>query len=224
MSGRGVDNTARRKWDAAEYTAKAEERKRAEARGQAIRTLQRCSRCASQELADEEKRARLSANLGIVVRKPLNRADIISRDFEELRARVGTKTLVNPDTNEGAGFMAGGKLLRDSISYFDHINGKRQNAALGMSMRVERSTLEEVQERFAEQKRKRDTAKAAEPSFEARVAWATEEEDKQRAAKKERKLEKKKREAAAAAAAAPEPEGADEEMQRLMGFGGFASK
>jgi U4/U6.U5 tri-snRNP component SNU23 len=35
-------------------------------------------------------------------------------------------------------------ILRDSHSYLDHINGKYHNRALGMSMRVEQSTAEEV--------------------------------------------------------------------------------
>ena len=71
----------------------------------------------------------MSSNLGIVVRKPLNREDIISRDFNaELKARVGTKTLVSPDNPNAAGFFCKetGKTLRDSISYLDHINGKRR--------------------------------------------------------------------------------------------------
>lgn len=35
-------------------------------------------------------------------------------------------------------------ILRDSQSYLDHINGKWHNRALGMSMRVEHSTADEV--------------------------------------------------------------------------------
>lgn len=35
-------------------------------------------------------------------------------------------------------------ILRDSQSYLDHINGKWHNRALGMSMRVERSTVDQV--------------------------------------------------------------------------------
>jgi hypothetical protein len=81
------------------------------------------------EAAEDAKRAKVSSNLGIVVRKPLNREDIISRDFNaELKARVGTKTLVSPDNPNAAGFFCKetGKTLRDSISYLDHINGKRR--------------------------------------------------------------------------------------------------
>lgn len=177
---------------------------------------------------EESRRARVSASLGVAVRKPLNQADIIARDFHgEMRARVGTKALVNPDSKEGAGFVCPqtGRLLRDSISYLDHINGKRQNAALGMSMRVERSSLEQVQERLAEHKRLREEETAGrppEPSFEDRVAVAAEEEEKVKAERRERKQEKRRREAEAAARKGADEAGDDDELQRLMGFGGFA--
>lgn len=35
-------------------------------------------------------------------------------------------------------------ILRDSQSYLDHINGKWHNRALGMTMRVEKSTVDQV--------------------------------------------------------------------------------
>jgi U4/U6.U5 tri-snRNP component SNU23 len=231
-----VDNTQRRKWDKDEYAAKATERQRAEARAPALACAnpKMRLRCASlthascavaqDEAADEAKRAKISANLGIVVRKPLSVADRIERDYSaDLRARVGTKTLVNADTQEGAGFLCkeSGKVMRDSISYLDHINGKKQMRALGMSMRVERSSLEEVQARFEENKRQREAAKATEPSFEARVGWAEEQEEAQRRQRKERKLEKKK-EKDAKAPPVLEIEGVDPEMAALMGFAGFA--
>ena len=190
----------------------------------------------------------MSASLGLVVRKPLSVEGRIERDYSaELRARVGTKQLVNPDTQEGAGFLCkeSGKLMRDSISYLDHINGKKRACpsvrmcvcvlpcacrltrarthaemrALGMSMRVERSTLEEVQARFEENKRLKAAETQAAPSarparrvcgvcvwrvwcadararragFDARVAWAEEADEEQRRARRERKLEAKAR-------------------------------
>lgn len=35
-------------------------------------------------------------------------------------------------------------ILRDSMSYLDHINGKYHNRALGMNMRVERSNADQA--------------------------------------------------------------------------------
>lgn len=39
-------------------------------------------------------------------------------------------------------------ILRDSQSYLDHINGKYHNRALGMSMTVEKSTADDVRQKF----------------------------------------------------------------------------
>jgi hypothetical protein len=139
----GVDNTTRRKWNKDEYTAKAAERERVE---------------------DEKfgfKKPSVPAG-AIVERKELNVASIIQRDYKkELEARVGTKTLVNLDTGEGLGFKCkeSGVILKDSMAYLDHINGKKQQKALGMSMVVERSSVEQVKNAFVNAKRKKQEAK-----------------------------------------------------------------
>ncbi len=89
--------------------------------------------CSQEEAAEEAKRAKVAGNLGIVVRKPLNQQDMIARDYNaELKSRVGTRTLINPDDPGAAGFYCKetGKTLRDSISYLDHINGKRRACRL----------------------------------------------------------------------------------------------
>jgi U4/U6.U5 tri-snRNP component SNU23 len=49
--------------------------------------------------------------------------------------------------------------LKDSLTYLDHINGKKHQRYLGYSMRVEKSTTEEVNgvlSRLAEKKRERE--------------------------------------------------------------------
>ena len=112
-----VDNTARRKWDKDEYAAKAKERERLE--------------------DEKEKGKNIRPPPGAIIeRKTLSLDTIIQRDYKkELEARVGTKTIVNLDTGEGLGFRCKetGVILRDSIAYLDHINGKKQQKALGMS-------------------------------------------------------------------------------------------
>jgi U4/U6.U5 tri-snRNP component SNU23 len=35
-------------------------------------------------------------------------------------------------------------MVKDSANFLDHINGKKHQRALGMSMRVERATLDQV--------------------------------------------------------------------------------
>ncbi|GFZ07212.1 C2H2 and C2HC zinc fingers superfamily protein [Actinidia rufa] len=47
-------------------------------------------------------------------------------------------------------------VVKDSANYLDHINGKKHQRALGMSMRVERASLEQVQERFEVLKKRKD--------------------------------------------------------------------
>jgi U4/U6.U5 tri-snRNP component SNU23 len=49
--------------------------------------------------------------------------------------------------------------LKDSMAYLDHINGKKQQKALGMSMVVERSSVEQVKNAFVNAKRKKQEAK-----------------------------------------------------------------
>jgi len=207
MPSAGVDNTQRRKWDKDEYAAKAAERERLE--------------------QEREKAKSVRPPPGAIVeRKNLSVGSIIQRDYKkELEARVGTKTIVNLDTGEGLGFKCKetGVILRDSMSYLDHINGKKQQRALGMSMRVERSTVDQVKARFESHKRKKAEADAmGHVDFSKRVAMAEEDEEelrRQRAERKKAKKEAKKEQAAKP----PEEElgGMDPEMAAMMGFGGF---
>ncbi|CAM9658409.1 unnamed protein product, partial [Choristocarpus tenellus] len=46
--------------------------------------------------------------------------------------------------------------LKDSINYLDHINGKKHQRTLGYSMRVERSTVSQVKDRFKMHKKKEE--------------------------------------------------------------------
>ena len=50
-------------------------------------------------------------------------------------------------------------VLKDSKAWLDHINGKYHNAALGMSMRVERSSKDEVREKLDALAREREAAR-----------------------------------------------------------------
>lgn len=46
--------------------------------------------------------------------------------------------------------------VKDSMSWLDHVNGKKHNRALGMNMRVERATVEDVKNKMEEFKNKPD--------------------------------------------------------------------
>ncbi|KAF9669864.1 hypothetical protein SADUNF_Sadunf13G0008700 [Salix dunnii] len=62
-------------------------------------------------------------------------------------------------------------VVKDSANYLDHINGKKHQRALGMSMRVERASLQQVQERFEKLKKRREPG-----SFTEQEKAAEEEE------------------------------------------------
>ena len=123
-------------------------------------------------------------------------------------------------------------VLRDSGAYLDHINGKKHQRVLGMNMRVERSTLPQVQAKLAsyagklQQADKKSKSKADyEKEFEDRVnqQLALEKEE----SNKRKEARKAKREAAAAAKAEIQPDdGIDAEaraMAEAMGLPlGFA--
>ncbi|KAL9332450.1 hypothetical protein ACSQ67_002060 [Phaseolus vulgaris] len=87
-------------------------------------------------------------------------------------------------------------VVKDSANYLDHINGKKHQRALGMSMRVERASLKQVQERFEVLKKRKDVGSFTEQG--KTLVWR----------RKEKAVE--------------EPE-IDPDVAAMMGFGGFRS-
>lgn len=106
-------------------------------------------------------------------------------------------------------------IIKDSINYLDHINGKRHQRNLGMNMVVERSTLEQVRQRI-EWNRKRLDTEQKEYDIQERMKELKEEEEKLKEYRKEKRKEKKKRQHEQA-----KPTDGDEEMMRIMGFSSF---
>ena len=166
----------------------------------------------------------------IVERKELNVSSIIQRDYKkELEARVGTKTIVNLDTGEGLGFKCKetGVILKDSMAYLDHINGKKQMKARGLSMRVERSTVEQVKAKFAQVKKRKaeEAANGGKPKeYAERLAIAEADEETLKARKKAKEAAKKAAKKKAEEEKLQELGGLDPEMAAMMGFSGFGGK
>jgi len=133
-----VDNVGRRKWDLAKYKAP-----------QAV------------PITDPEDPygyatgTDVGANDGkLVVREPLKR-----RNYEvDLWGNVGKYTVVsgNMSLSQRGGYYCDvcDCLLKDSTTYLDHINGKKHQRRLGMSMKVERASLAQVKKRLAYHKAK----------------------------------------------------------------------
>lgn len=219
MSGKelvktGVDNTARRKWDKSEYEDKAKQRDAKEAE-------------AEESALDAKKRKRLE-------RDPLHQGVIVQRSHLKARkytlnleARLGKTQVVTPNTplNQQAGYYCNvcDCILRDSATYLDHINGKWHQRALGMSMRVERSTAQDVKRRLEEHKSLKETAADVDTvadGFDRRVLEAEEEEERH---KEERRRQRKEQRQEKRGGEEEADGGADDDMMALMGFGGFGT-
>ena len=84
-----------------------------------------------------------------------------------------------------------------------------------MSMRVERSSLDQVKARFALNKKKMDEKKK-EYDLEQRTTELREEEEKLREYRREKKKEKKRKHIED-----DHQMGGDQDMMAMMGFGGF---
>ena len=114
----------------------------------------------------------------------VERAKLRAREQEvDLTSKLGRAQAVSAAAPKSA---QGGWLcsvcdcvLKDSKAWLDHINGKYHNAALGMSMRVEQSSKDEVREKLDALAREREAARAKKRErkalLKAGVAWRKKE-------------------------------------------------
>ncbi|KAJ4483239.1 hypothetical protein J3R30DRAFT_3655614 [Lentinula aciculospora] len=113
------------------------------------------------------------------------------------------------------------RTYKDTTGYLDHINSRAHLRAMGQSTRLERSTLEQVRARIALLREKtKEAANAKAYDFDQRLS---EVRAKEAAIREEKKAKKKaqKEKALVDELAANNP--GNDEMARLMGFGGFGS-
>lgn len=90
----------------------------------------------------------------------MQRANLKARDRQiDLASNLHRTTVhsVTAPLSQQAGFYCDvcDCVLKDSMAYLDHINGKWHNRALGMSMTVEKSTADQVRKRLEEAKRRK---------------------------------------------------------------------
>mmetsp|Transcript_34051 Transcript_34051/g.47434 ORF Transcript_34051/g.47434 Transcript_34051/m.47434 type:complete len:219 (+) Transcript_34051:109-765(+) len=193
-----VDNIGRRKWDMTVYNKKAKD------------NLEREER---EVLGGAEAERRLTAP---VKREPLRRR----KEDLQLQKRVGERLTIasTAELSEQGGFYCAvcDCLLKDSSTYYGHINGRKHQRALGMTMRAERATLTEVKDRLEFHKRKRDEVKDNVLGVEERLRMY----DAQMKREKRKKKKKKKEEEKAAEAELTEEQKAMKAMGINISFGG----
>ncbi|KAH7888482.1 hypothetical protein F5I97DRAFT_1934997 [Phlebopus sp. FC_14] len=114
------------------------------------------------------------------------------------------------------------RTYKDTTGYLDHINGRAHLRRLGQTTRVERSTLEQVRERIAYLREKtREASNAKSFDFDKRLA---EVKTKEAALRAEKKAQKQAQRAEARIALARDSAmDEDNELTKMMGFGGFGS-
>ncbi|KAL4710399.1 hypothetical protein ACJJTC_008801 [Scirpophaga incertulas] len=195
MSVRPEDH--RRKWDKDEFERIAAERLKAE--------------------LEEEERSKKKA-------PPVKRELLKQRDYKvDLDSKLGKSVVItkNTPTSQSGGYYCNvcDCVVKDSINFLDHINGKKHQRNLGMSMKVERSSLDQVKARFAMNKRKLEEKKK-EYELDTRLREAAEEEARVKELRRERRRDKKRK--------LQEPEESEDtpaqsELAQIMGFSGFGA-
>eukprot|EP00124_Ichthyophonus_hoferi_P002327 Ihof_evm1s154 gene=Ihof_evmTU1s154 len=164
MSKQVNDTDFRRKWDKEEFQELAKKRK------------------AEEELEEEEgNRER---------QRVIKRELLKQREFKvDLESKVGKVQVITKDTalSQSGGYYCNvcDCTVKDSTNFLDHINGKKHQRNLGMSMKVERVTVDKVKSRLSALKKKEEEKlKVVEFDFEARLEAAKEAEKKKKKAKK----------------------------------------
>ncbi|XP_032795900.2 zinc finger matrin-type protein 2 [Daphnia magna] len=155
---------------------------------------------------------------------PSKRELLKQRDYKvDLESRLGKSVVITKTTPaaQGAGYYCNvcDCIVKDSINFLDHINGKKHQRNLGMSMKVERSSVEQVKKRFEALKKKKEE-KTKEYDLTERIQELKEEEEKLREYRREKRKEKKRK--------FNEVDKSDhnddnDDMAAMMGFSGFGS-
>ena len=187
----------RRTWDSKEFEEKAKER------------LEQDLKLLEQDLLDDKDEPTAP------------RQRLKARDYEvDLHGKLGKSIVITKTTplQEQGGYYCNvcDCVVKDSINFLDHINGRKHQRNMGMSMKVERSSLEQVKNRFSHNKKKQEEQeKKKEYDFEARMKELEEEEEKAKQRKKDYRQNRKRKNEEAL------EEYQDNDVAALMGFGGF---
>uniref|UniRef100_A0A8R1I030 U1-type domain-containing protein n=1 Tax=Caenorhabditis japonica TaxID=281687 RepID=A0A8R1I030_CAEJA len=197
----------RRTWDETEYSLKAHQRALDEKEAEDIRT--------GKKKKDEPK---------------MKREMLQAREYKvDLDSKVGKSVVITKATPsaETGGFYCDvcDCVVKDSINFLDHINGKNHQRNIGMSMKTKKSTVNDVRERFRLLKEKKEREKK-EQQVEQLLEDVQEEEARMADFKKEKKTDTRKRKRDKKDDEEEEEEdddGLDPEIRAMMGFSGFST-
>lgn len=193
MSMRPDDH--RRKWDREEYERLAAERLKGE------------------EEDDESNKKTV----------PTKRELLKQREYKvDLDSKLGKSVVINKNTptSQSGGYYCNvcDCVVKDSINFLDHINGKKHQRNLGMSMRIERSTLDQVRNRFQQNKKKLEEKKK-DYDMNLRMQELAEEEERLKEYRREKRQEKKRK----LEEMMDDNNDQKNELNAIMGFSGFGS-
>lgn len=238
-----VANVSRRKWDAESYEQRAKER---QARDDADPLNDEPSRKEGAKDTNnnvdndsDAKQEFQSAPAGAAGPEGSKRAFLRARqESVDLESKVGTSEMMvsadNAVTKTGIGWHCKvcDCFLKDSHTYLDHINGKKHQRKLGFSMRVERSTKDQVLDRLqaitqqqTKERNKNEFGNNDIVHLDELVKQKDETLQREREEKKRQRNERKKALETRKEGSDDEDEvavqGIDSEMAAMMGFSGF---
>lgn len=180
------DTSFRKTWDRAEYTAKAEAR---------------------EQQSKEEGKARYEAKLSgkkyipRAATPPDAKATESRTSRLDVASNVGKTTLVpvgaaTGKRGKGAGFYCADCDLtyKDNLQFVDHLNSRQHLVAVGQSGEVKRAGVEEVRERLAWLKRKREEEVVGGlVDLKRRLEVGVEEEEKRKEEKRRKRRERRRK-------------------------------
>ena len=234
-------NVDRRKWDKAAYEAKAIARAQVETSG-VVNKGPVQQRVGDKRPLDAEREEFIPASAGAAGPEKSERAFLKARRQKvDIEAKVGSTEIVSAEaaTTTSTGGISEGVtktgvgwhckvcdcFLKDSHTYLDHINGRKHQRNLGYSMRIERSTKEQVEERLQQLiNQQKAHENPIESMTAAEMVKAKDEELLQRKEERRKRREERKHKVDDHTDDGEEEEPQmDPEMAALMGFSGFGS-
>lgn len=245
-----VANVTRRTWDTETYEKKAKARQQAADSVEPRRTdhVSAASQDDKEEFLPAEKgaagpegsqRAFLKARKGkVYIDSKVGDKEIVSAEAATL-VRTAEGDIRDGVVKTGVGWHCRicDCFLKDSHTYLDHINGKKHQRKLGYSMRVERSSKDDLMTRLNQLTKKREeessTQERDQLDYHELVKAKDEEERLRKEERRRKRLERKNR----ANDVGPEREDQEQEgddgeedeleaevdpaMAAMMGFSGF---